>query len=70
MNVYELCLCGACGKVVDIESSVLVHGAENKRIAKEALESGNTIIEVKQMFCGFCYNKLPCGCSNSYPQGE
>ena len=70
MNVYELCLCEECGKVIDAEDRVLVHGAKNRRIAKEALESGKTLDEVKKMFCGYCYGKLPCGCLNSYPQSE
>jgi len=47
---------------------VMVHGAENYEKAVNMFKNGMTMNEVQKEFCGFCGGKLPCGCSNPYPQ--
>jgi len=52
MNVYRLVKC-ECGKVFELEDSVMVHGAMNYNIAISLLEK-NPMSRVKEMFCKNC----------------
>jgi len=69
MNVYTFIKIG--GRIVEISGlpTVSVHGAENAAEVEKMAEQGISMKEIKKQFCGYCCGKLPCGCSNPYPQG-
>lgn len=76
MNNYHVGKCPHCGKSVvipydggsDEMDMIVTHGAVNLSEAKRLLESGQTMSQVAPLFCGFCGNKMPCGCTNPQPQ--
>ena len=76
MNVYHVGKCPHCGEPVvtpydggsDEMSTIMVHGAHNLLEAEELLRSGQTMSQIAPLFCGYCGNKMPCGCGKPSPQ--
>jgi len=76
MNVYYITVVG--NTITDASEwsveelrrrpAIMVHGAKNFELAGRMLADGKSLKEVGHQFCGFCGNKMPCGCSDPSPQ--